>query len=426
MGTENIFLQADRKKSISAREIEESIVSYLSQFSNLKNILILPPDISRLNSYAGEIVNVIYKKMKGINIDIMPALGTHLPMTVNQIRRMYGDIPLEVFKIHRWREDTINIGSVPKDYVEEISEGYLDYDIPVEINKRLLDRKYDLIISVGQVVPHEVIGFANYTKNILVGCGGKTIIDQSHFLGALYGMERIMGRVDTPVRRLLNYGVEKLMTDIPISYILTVTKVENTHLNVKAVSIGRGEEIFEKTADISRKENLTFLDKPIKKAVVYLDPEEFATTWICNKAIYRTRMAIEDGGELLVLAPALKGCGEDPLNDQLIKKYGYVNRTEVLDAVKHNEDLKESLSVAAHLIHGSSEGRFKITYASGVMGREEIESIQYNYMPIEEALNQYEINKLKNGYNVVAGEEIFYVSNPALGLWSTQDRFENS
>ncbi|MDK2811753.1 MAG: hypothetical protein PWR27_2462 [Petroclostridium sp.] len=420
----NRYLTAKSPNGISAQEIEQNISEYLGNYSGIKNILILPPDISRLNSYAGDIVNMLYKYFKDVNIDIMPALGTHTPMTDGEITKMFGAIPRDRFVAHNWRNDTVKVGEVPADYVKEISDGYMDNSIDVEVNKRLLDKKYDLIISIGQVVPHEIAGFASYTKNIMVGCGGSKMINQSHYLGALYGMERIMGRADTPVRKLYNYGVNNFLSHIPLIYILTVTTIDKSGLKVEAVSIGTGDELFFQTAKVSHEKNLNFLDKPIQKAVVYLDPEEFKTTWIGNKSIYRTRMAIADGGELIVIAPALHACGEDLENDRLIKKYGYICRDEVLDAVRNNEDLRNNLSVAAHLIHGSSEGRFKITYAPGKMTKEQVLSIKYDYMPIEDALKMYDINSLKDGFNTVNGEEIFYVSNPALGLWTTRSRFD--
>jgi nickel-dependent lactate racemase len=367
---------------------------------------------------------MIYKQYPNATIDTMPALGTHMPMTDGEMKKMFGTLPRTRFIVHDWRNDTVKVGEIPAEYVNEISDGYMNHAVDVEVNKRLLDKKYDLIISVGQVVPHEIVGFANYTKNIMVGCGGSRMINLSHYLGALYGMERIVGRVDTPVRKLFNYGVSKFLSDIPLIYVLTVTTLDKSVLKVEAVSIGTGDELFSKTAEVSCEKNLTFLDKPIKKAVVYLDPEEFKTTWIGNKSIYRTRMAIADGGELLIIAPALEGCGEDPENDRLIKKYGYVSRDEVIEAVRNNEDLRNNLSVAAHLIHGSSEGRFKITYAPGRMTKEQILSIKYDYMPLKDALKIYDVDSLKDGFNEVNGEEIFYVSNPALGLWTTRNRFD--
>lgn len=420
----NRHLTARLPGGITEQEIERNIHEYLKDYSMAKYVLILPPDISRLSSYAGNIVNILYRYFQKAEIDIMPALGTHIPMSESEIRKMYGLVPCNRFIAHDWRNDTVKIGQVPASFVKEISGGYVDAGIDVEVNQRLLDRKYDLIISVGQVVPHEVAGFANYAKNILVGCGGSSMINQSHYLGALYGVERIMGRVDNPVSKLYNYAANKFLSDIPLVYILTVTTLDKTGVKVEAVSIGTGDELFSETAKVSYEKNISFLDKTIKKAVVYLDPEKFRTTWVGNKSIYRTRMVIADGGEILVIAPALQGCGEDLENDRLIKKYGYMTRDRVIEAVSNDEDLRNNLSVAAHLIHGSSEGRFRITYAPGKMTKEQILSIKYDYLPLEDALKMYDVSRLRDGFNTVDGSEIFYVSNPAIGLWTTRSRFE--
>lgn len=420
----NRYLTARFPGGVTDPEIELNMHEYFDDYSAARNVLIVPPDISRLNSYAGKIVNILGRFFQKAEIDIMPALGTHVPMSEGEIRKMYGPVPRSRFIAHNWRNDTVKIGRVPAGFVKEISGGLMDAGIDVEINKRLLDKKYDLIISVGQVVPHEVSGFANYTKNIVVGCGGINMINQSHYLGALYGMERIMGRADNPVRRLYDYAAGRFLSSIPIVYILTVTTSGQAGLKVESVSTGAGDELFYETAKVSFEKNIIFLDKPVEKAVVYLDPEKFRTTWVGNKSIYRTRMAIADGGELLVIAPALAGCGEDLENDRLIKKYGYMNRDRVIEAAGSSEDLRNNLSVAAHLMHGSSEGRFRITYAPGKMTKDQILSINYDYMPIEEALKMYDVKKLRDGLNTVDGREIFYVSDPAIGLWTDKSRFE--
>lgn len=168
---------------------------------------------------------------------------------------------------------------------------------------------------------------------------------------------------------------------------------------------------------------MVLLDKPLQKAVVYLDEIEFKSTWLGNKAIYRTRMAIQDGGELVVLAPGVDKFGEDKAVDLLIRKYGYRGREYVLDTLKTAPDLAENLSAAAHLIHGSSDGRFKITYCTRHLSQQEVKGVGFAYLPYEEALKRYPKNKLESGVNTLPdGEEIYYISNPALGLWIAKER----
>ena len=410
----------ESKGVINDKSIFE-IVKKSVEDKNLKKVLILPPDYTRMYSGAGKITNMYYNLLKAnCVVDIMPALGTHRPVTKEESEVFFGkDIPYEKLIVHNWRKDVVKIGEVPGEFVKIVSEGLIDTKIDVEINKRLLDKSYDLIISIGQVVPHEVVGMANYSKNIFVGCGGSSMINSSHMLGAFYGLERIMGRDFSPVRKVFDYAEENFIKDIPLMYVLTVTTTnENDETLIHGIYIGRRRELFEQSVERSQEMNMTKLDKPIEKCVVYLDPREFRSTWLGNKAVYRTRMAMAEGGELIVLAPNVKKFGEDDENDRLIRKYGYVGRKKVLELVKTEEELKNNLSVAAHLIHGSSDGKFKVTYCTKHLSKEEVEGVGFDYMPYDEAVKKYNPENLKDGYNTVDGEEVYYISNPALGLWT--------
>jgi len=423
----NIVLEPDRPTGVSDSELLEAVKQSVSGIS-LNKVLLIPPDYTRMHSGAGKITAMYYKLLKETcEIDIMPALGTHEPMSEWECSRFFGDeIPYSAVIKHNWRTDIEKIGEVPAGFVSEVSGGLVTTAIDVEVNRRLLDKSYDLIISIGQVVPHEVVGMANYSKNILVGCGGSSMINSSHMLGAFYGLERIMGKDFSPVRRVFDYAEEHFLTDIPLMYALTVTTAdEDGAVIIHGVYMGRDRELFERAVKLSQQKNLIFVEKPLKKVVVNLDETEFKSTWVGNKAVYRTRMAIMDNGELIVLAPGVKKFGEDSVNDLLIRKYGYAGRVNVLKLCDENPDLRANLSVAAHLIHGSSDGRFSITYCTGKLTKEEVESVNFNYMPIEEALKIYDPSKLKDGFNTLdSGEEIYYISKPALGLWAEKARFE--
>ena len=393
---------------------------------NLKKVLILPPDFTRMYSGAGKITAIYYELLKDTcEVDIMPALGTHAPMTKEEWVAFFGEgVPFEKMIIHNWRNDVVKVGEVPASFVSEVSEGLVKNSIDVEVNRRLVDPSYDLILSIGQVVPHEVVGMANYGKNLFVGCGGSSMINSSHMLGAFYGMERIMGRDFSPVRRVFDYAEQNFLAHIPLLYVLTTTTNKGDEVTIHGLYIGRERANFEAAVKKSQEINLTHMKKRLNKVVVYLDPREFKSTWLGNKAIYRTRMAIADGGDLIVLAPAVGRFGEDDENDRLIRKYGYVGRENVLKLVDapENADLRENLSVAAHLIHGSSDGRFNITYCAGKLTEEEVRGAAFNYMSYEEASAKYDPAKLVDGFNTVNGEEIFFISNPALGLWVCDDQ----
>ena len=395
----------------------------------LKKVLIIPPDFTRFNSNAGPITAMLYDMLSPTaHVDIIPALGTHFPMTEKEIRTMFGDkIPLDRFIVHDWRNDVVSLGEVPSSLIKEWSDGKLDYSVKVQCNKCLFNG-YDLILSVGQVVPHEVVGMANYTKNIMVGVGGSDMINKSHFLGATAGLENLMGRNETAVRKLFNYGVHTYLSELPLVFIMTVMAKNHStgKMEMRGLYVGDNDDTFAEAVKLTQQVNLDMMDAPVKKVVVYLDPEEFKSTWLGNKAVYRTRMMIADNGELIILAPALKQFGEDPTNDKLIRKYGYKGTPATLKAVAENEDLRQNLGAAAHLIHGSSEGRFKIIYCPGPgVTKEEIESVGFEYGNLDEMQARYNPEKLKDGFNTLPdGEEIFYISNPALGLWALRKNFE--
>jgi nickel-dependent lactate racemase len=423
------FARGGLGDSICTDEKREALVQALKVIGRpLRKVLVLPPDHTRLNSDAGDLTRLLYELLSPTTeVDIMPALGTHSPMTEGQLRMMFGEsIPLARFKVHDWRNGIRQVGEVPGRLIQEWSGGLVDYSVRIEVSK-LLFAGYDLILSVGQIVPHEVVGMANYTKNVVVGAGGADIINKSHFLGAAYGMERMMGRIDTPVRRLFNYGVETFLHDLPITYVLTVMEKNKagSGMIMRGLYVGDDMETFTLGARLSQKVNLDLLDQPLKKVVVYLDPHEFKSTWLGNKAVYRTRMVMADGGELVVLAPGLKEFGEDSEIDRLIRKYGYRGTPTTLAAVKANEELRNNLSAAAHLIHGSSEGRFRITYCPGPdVSQEAIRAVGFEPGDLAAMLRRYAPEKLKDGPNRLAdGEEVFYISNPALGLWALKSQF---
>jgi nickel-dependent lactate racemase len=409
---------------ISPTELEYGLYSALVKLGQRKKIIVIPPDITRLNSRAGEITTLLYKYYKGNLKDILPALGTHAPMTGDEIGEMFRDVPKELFRVHDWRKDVVTVGTIAGDYVSKLTDGALNYSWPAQLNRLVYNGGHDLILSVGQVVPHEVIGMANYNKNLFVGTGGSEGINKSHFIGATYGMERLMGKTNSPVRSLLNYASEHFISHLPVIYIQTVVSPDNEgNVVLRGLYIGDDEEVFKLAAGLSLKVNFTLVENPLKKVVVFLDPSEFQSTWVGNKSIYRTRMAMADNGELIVLAPGVKEFGEDKEIDRLIRKYGYRGTPATLAAVKKNEELQQNLSAAAHFIHGSSEGRFKVIYCPGHLTRQEIESVNYTYMDLEEALKKYNPEKLNEGFNLLPnGEEIYFISNPALGLWSSHER----
>ncbi len=420
------------RHELNAADLKNGLVAALDRLGRRNKVLAIPPDYTRLPSRAGELTEFAWQYFGQRLTDVLPALGTHTPMTAHQIAHMFGSLPASLIREHDWRNDVVTLGEVPAAFVKDVSDGAVEFPWPAQVNKLLVNGHFDLILSIGQVVPHEVAGMANYNKNIFVGTGGAEGINKSHFLGAAYGMEKMMGHADTPVRRVFNYASQHFASHLPIVYVQTVVGLDKTDGKIKTrgLFIGDDFEVFDKAAKLALLVNFEMLDKPLKKVVVYLDPTEFKSTWLGNKSIYRTRMAIADGGELIVLGPALKEFGEDKQIDRLIRKYGYFGTPATLKACRENQDLRDNLSAAAHLIHGSSEGRFTITYCpgggAGNLTRQEIEGVGFKHADLDKMIQRYNPKALKDGFNTLGdGEEVYYISNPALGLWAFKDRFKH-
>ena len=421
---------AKEQDVISRQQLEEMIGQMLAQFPDLRKVLIIPPDYTRCYSYAGIITQIIYRMLEekyegGIQVDVMPALGTHMPMSEEEMDKFFGDaVPRDRILVHHWQTDTVVLGYVPAEVCAEISEGLFPEKIDVEVNHLLVDGGYDVIFSVGQVVPHEVVGMANYSKNIFVGTGGREMINKSHMLSAICGMEKALGVTDSPARKLYDYAQQHFVDGkIPMVYLLTVTTSENEEVSLRGLYIGESRKPFEKAAELSQKLNIVHVEKRAAKVVTYLDPAELKTTWVGNKGVYRTRMIIEDGGELIVLAPGVRSFGENEEMDRMTRTYGYTGTDHILDLYRQGV-FEGRLMAAAHLMQGSSEGSFSLTYATKpeYMSKEEIESVGYQWADYNEITERYDPAKLREGWNTLPdGEEIYYVGTPALGLWKCDD-----
>jgi nickel-dependent lactate racemase len=411
---------------LSLPQLDDLLLESLAKLGERKSVLVVPPDHSRIHSRAGDLTRYAWEYYRDRLQAILPALGTHAAMQPDQIARMFGPVPAELFRVHNWRTDVETIGEVPAEFVHEQSEGKLNYSWPAQVNRLIANGGFDLILSIGQVVPHEVIGMANYNKNILVGTGGRDGINRSHYLGAVYGMERIMGRAENPVRNVLNYAADHFLRHLPIVYVLTVIgRTEDQRLVVRGLYVGDDAECFHRAAALSRAVNVETMEAPIHKAIVYLDPHEFHSTWLGNKAIYRTRMTLADGAELIIVAPGVNTFGEDRAIDALIRKYGYRGTPATLASVQANAELAQDLSAAAHLIHGSSEQRFTIRWCPGHLSKAEIQGVGFQYGDLSTTLKHYRVQELRQGYNQVNGEQVFFIANPGLGLWAYRGKLHS-
>ena len=403
-------------------ELVDQLADAWIERPRVKRLLLLPPDHTRLHSFAGQITGLLWTRLhEQIEIDVLPALGTHKPMKEHQLRMMFGDeIPLERFVPHDWENDLEPLGTLSREFMSELSGDRINADIEVAVNKRIVSGQYDLVLSIGQVVPHEVIGFANHSKNICIGCGGGEMLHYSHFLGAVHGIEQTLGNIDTPVRRLVDEGFYRFVKPkADVRFLLTVVEDTTAGPRLKALTAGTDSECFRWAAQLSGQCNITSVVEPFSRCVVYLDPSEFTSTWLGNKAIYRTRKAMADGGELIILAPAVDTFGEAEAIDKLIRQYGYRGTENTLAALENDDLLANSLSAAAHLIHGSTEGRFNVTYCTGEgLTPEEIRSVGYAHQPYEHVADEFGVDDLSDGlHEGPDGQPFYFIRNPALGLW---------
>jgi len=411
-------------RPIEPQQIRKALIAAVESAGSGKPILIIPPDITRLHSGAGMICELIWDEYRDKVKDVLPALGTHKPMTIDDIGLMYRTIPSSLFRVHNCRKDIVTLGKIPGSFISEATGGKLHYDWPLQVNKLITDHSGSLIISVGQVVPHEVLGMANYNKNIFIGCGGYESISKSHFISAVYGLEKLMGKAINPVRELINLGDSLFADQLNILYVLTVVDTGPYGLPViKGLFIGSDMECFTRASSLSSKLNCRVIEKTPGKVLVYLNPSIYRSTWLGNKAIYRTRMAIADKGELIIIAPGVREFGEDKVIDRLIRKYGYRSSEEIMQMVNKNNDLQENLGVAAHLIHGSTENRFSITYCTQVIDEKEVRSVGFDYASIDEIIDKFDTDNMREGFHTNRdGEEFYYIPDPSMGLWSTRTR----
>ena len=429
------FAEESVNAGIQPERVEALLEALLAKLGRPHRVLLVPPDFTRFASGAGAIAGFLFGKLAaaGAEVTVAPALGTHRPMTPDEISCMFPGVPREAFIDHRWRDPLVHLGDVPADFVAEQSEGELRFPIRWEVNGLLFDRPWDRIISIGQLLPHEVSGISGHSKNIVVGLGGPDAIHKTHYFSAVYGRERIMGRVVSPLRNIFNYVAEKFLRRLPVTYLMSVlARDEAGRLTTRGLAACDGYESFPRLARLCRQLNVTFLEEPLPKIVVYLPPEEYKSTWVGNKAVYRTCMALAEGAELFVIAPGVAEFGEDPAIDGLIRTCGYRGKAELMEAVERRADLRANLGAVAALINGSGNGRFSITYCTNERGggkgltRREVESVGYRFSSLAAALERYDPGLMKDGFNTMKdGETVYYISNPGLGLWAARSQFKD-
>ncbi len=312
--------------------------------------------------------------------------------------------------------------------MDEATQGAADWPIPIVLNRMLMEEPWDLIINVGHVVPHEVLGFANHNKNYFIGLGGKDLICAAHMAAACCGIENNLGNLITPVRACFNRAEDEYLGNLPDLYVQVVlARNERDQLVHTGVYVGDDLETYLAAARQSREQNITVFDEPVEKIVCVMQGDEFFSTWVANKAVYRTRMALADGGELVVIAPGLKRFGEQPEVDAFIRKYGYVGTPRVMEQYRQNADMQDLAHATAHLIHGSSEGRFNDHVRAGPSVARRKSKASTSATPTSTTRSPATgPTECKQGWNTTAdGERFYFIPTPSAGLWATREKLFN-
>ncbi len=311
--------------------------------------------------------------------DALVAQGTHVPMTDEEKRSKIGanenSVPgLGHVYDHQWNvpEELVTIGELSAARVTELTGGLITKAVPVNLNRRLGPGVYDTVLIFSATVPHEVAGFAGGAKYLFPGVAGPDLTHATHWLGALAGIENVIGRVETPTRHMIEAAADFVAAQI-ITLNSVITREEDNRLRTHALFAGDFRGAFRRAAEVSREVHIKYTGRKYQRVVALLD-EHYDELWVGGKASYKLGGIIEAGGELIIYAPHLRSISET--HGRLIEKYGYAPLDRVREMVALSTELQNNLAVAAHLAHVSYAGqrddsgrvvpRYRITMASAL------------------------------------------------------------
>src|SRR5262249_41151848 len=310
--------------------------------------------------------------------DALVAQGTHPPMTDAEKRAKIGAgtaaLPLlgEIHD-HHWdrTSELTTLGTLSRSEVSSLTGGLMAQDVPVDLNTRLAPGRYDLVLVLGAVVPHEVAGFAGGAKYFFPGVAGPELTHMTHWLGALATIERVIGRVETPTRHVIEAAAALVPT--PVVALTSVSSRAGSLLRTHALFAGDIRETLRRAAAVGATAHIPYTGRKYRRIVALLD-RHYDELWVGGKASYKLGGIVEDGGELIIYAPHLREISTT--HGRLIEKYGYAPLEQVREMVAGSDELRANLCVAAHLAHvsygsardaaGRAVPRFRITLASAV------------------------------------------------------------
>ena len=367
---------------LSPAELREIVEQALLTVGPGARVLAIVPDKTRddntdlLFPYAAEILAARGAEQ----FDALVAQGTHMPMTEDEKRAKVGlhegaSLPLlgQIFD-HQWNrpEELVDLGELSAERVTELTGGLINESVKVNLNRLLAPGVYDTVLIFGATVPHEVAGFAGGAKYFFPGVAGPDLTHATHWLGALASIERVIGRVETPTRHMIEAAADLVPARI-ISLNSVVTRGDDERLRTHALFCGDFREAFRRAAEVSRQVHIKYTGRKYRRVVALLD-EHYDELWVGGKASYKLGGIIDEGGELIIYAPHLRAISET--HGLLIEKYGYAPIDRVREMVALSTELRSNLAVAAHLAHVSYAGsrdetgrvvpRYTITMASAL------------------------------------------------------------
>ncbi len=367
---------------LSETDLKAIVEQALDPIQPGERVLAIVPDKTRddntdlLFPFAAEVLTG-----KGVTrFDALIAQGTHPPMTETQkllklgIRNERSSYFSGAIFDHRWDrpEELVTLGELSAEKVSKLTAGLISRSVPVSLNKLLAPGAYDTVLVFGATVPHEVAGFAGGAKYFFPGVAGPELTHTTHWLGALAGIENVIGQVETPTRHLIEAAADLVPAQV-ISLNTVVSRNSNGKLITHGFFAGEIKQAFRRAAEVSSQVHIRYTGRKYKRVVALLD-EHYDELWVGGKASYKLGAVIEDGGDLIIFAPHLTGISQT--HGKLIEKYGYAPLESVRDMLGASEELRENLCIAAHLAHVAYAGRvdeygkmvprYRITMASGI------------------------------------------------------------
>ncbi|MEP6946356.1 MAG: lactate racemase domain-containing protein [Acidobacteriota bacterium] len=390
-----VFGKGDSQSKLSLRDLRGIVEAALSEIPKGARVLAIIPDKTR-DDITHLLIPLVAKALmtkEVADFDALVAQGTHGSMTHEEkclkVGGTHGSLPSGLSHIydHRWDhpDDLVIVGTLTAERVEELTDGLLKTEIPLSINFRLAKGVYDVVLIIGGTVPHEVVGFAGGAKYFFPGVSGPELTHATHWLGALVTIEKTIGRIETPTRRLIEASADFITPPI-ISFTSVSTRSEHNELRTHALFAGDYRAAFRKAAEVSKSVHIKYVTKKYARVVAMLD-DHYEDLWVGGKASYKLGGILENGGELVIYAPHLRSISET--HGELIARFGYAPLEVILEQLAESVELQNNLCVAAHLTHvsygsrkdarGKIQPKYRITLATQI-GAEVCAKINLNYL----------------------------------------------